>query len=204
MDDEGLKMKKLVFIDESGNPGIKNEQGEFVMIAVVILSEEEYLKLDSYMDGFKRGINWSSDAEFKFVKTRKQVLRDLLLGVSKYNFEIYCLILRKDRTFQIDNSASVYNYMLARLLNLIKQKDLRVLVDGSFGQEHQRKIRTFLRTALKYPLRNFKYGNSKSYNGLQLADIISGIIHRRYSEKRDDLNLFQLIKDKIKLVDEIK
>ena len=28
MDDERVTMKKMVFVDESGNPGIKDEQGE--------------------------------------------------------------------------------------------------------------------------------------------------------------------------------
>ena len=31
MDDKRLNMRKLVFVDESGNPGIKDEQGEFVI-----------------------------------------------------------------------------------------------------------------------------------------------------------------------------
>lgn len=38
MDDEGVTMKKMVFVDESGNPGIKDEQGEFVIVGIIVVN----------------------------------------------------------------------------------------------------------------------------------------------------------------------
>ena len=156
------------------------------------------------MAGFKRGIHWSDEAEFKFVKTKKEILYNLLTGLKNYNFEIYCLILRKDKEIEVEKSTSVYNYMLAKLIDGIRHSDLWLMVDGAFGKEHRQKVRTYLRATLKHPIKNFKYGNSKSYNGLQLADVIAGIIHRHYSEKKDSEDLFGLIRDKIRLLDELK
>ena len=197
-------MRKMVFVDESGNPGFKNEQGEFVMAAIVVLKEGEYTKIDSYMSDFKRSLHWSEDAEFKFVKTKKDILQQMLIGLLQYDFEVYCLVMRKSKILKIEGGCSIYDYMLAQLINKIHHPNLCLLVDGKYGRKHQQKIRTYLRSVLKTPLCNFKYGNSKSYNGLQLADIIVGIIHRFCTGKKDYDILFSLIERKIKVMEELK
>lgn len=85
-------MRKLVFIDESGNPGIKDEQGEFVIVGVVVIEENDLIKISEEFSKIKQQMNWDADFEFKFSKTNKNIIIKLLKSPS--NIKILCQSLK--------------------------------------------------------------------------------------------------------------
>ena len=195
-------MKKLVFVDESGNPGIKNEQGEFIIAAVVVLDEGTYLKIDSFMDGYKKALGWSDDAEFKFSKTKKQIIIDFLSQITKYNFEVYAVVFNKKSKIDKDKM-SLYNRILAKLLLEIGIDDANIVIDGNVGRNYRNKTRAYIRNISRKGFKKFGYGNSKSFNGIQLADLMVGSIHKRYSNKIGSQIFYELIKSKVKFIQEL-
>ena len=82
MDDEGVTMKKMVFVDESGNPGIKDEQGEFVIVGIIVVNENDLVRISKEFSKIRRQMNLDRDFEFKFSKTNKKIIIKLLEGLS--------------------------------------------------------------------------------------------------------------------------
>ena len=63
-------MKKYVYIDDSGDPGMKGSSSEnFIIAAVIIDSKDGREKLARAIDNYKRGLGWKEHEELKFHKT---------------------------------------------------------------------------------------------------------------------------------------
>ena len=88
-------MKKLVFIDESGNPGIKDEQGQFVIVGILIIREEDLNNISREFSRVKRAMHCADDFEFKFSKTKKKIIFDLFERLKDINFEVYAIVFEK-------------------------------------------------------------------------------------------------------------
>ena len=93
-----MRAKQLIFIDDSGDAGIKaHSSSHLVMSAVVfnddLLAEEVALE----MRKFKRQLGWTDDHEYKFNKTKKDYVKQVLRLVSGYDFAIYAIVVNKAR-----------------------------------------------------------------------------------------------------------
>lgn len=198
MDDKRLNMRKLVFVDESGNPGIKDEQGEFVIVGVVVIEENDLIKISEEFSKIKQQMNWDADFEFKFSKTNKNIIIKLLKSLSDINFEIYALIF--DKKDISTNGQTIYNRLLCDLIKEMRIENADILVDGKTSRRNKNSVASFFRKELSKNGNKLRYGNSKSYDGLQLADLIAGTIHRFYAGKKGGIDFMSIIKNKIKLI----
>ena len=198
MDDKRLNMRKLVFVDESGNPGIKDEQGEFVIVGVVVIEENDLAKISEEFSKIKQQMNWGADFEFKFSKTNKNIIIKLLKSLSNINFEIYALIF--DKKDISTNGQTIYNRLLCDLIKEMRIENADILVDGKTSRRNKNSVASFFRKELSKNGNKLRYGNSKSYDGLQLADLIAGTIHRFYAGKKGGIDFMSIIKNKIKLI----
>lgn len=198
MDDKRLNMRKLVFVDESGNPGIKDEQGEFVIVGVVVIEENDLAKISEEFSRIKQQMNWDADFEFKFSKTNKNIIIKLLKSLSDINFEIYALIF--DKKDISTNGQTIYNRLLCDLIKEMRIENADILVDGKTSRRNKNSVASFFRKELSKNGNKLRYGNSKSYDGLQLADLIAGTIHRFYAGKKGGIDFMSIIKNKIKLI----
>ena len=191
-------MRKLVFVDESGNPGIKDEQGEFVIVGVVVIEENDLAKISEEFSKIKQRMNWGADFEFKFSKTNKNIIIKLLKSLSNINFEIYALIFDKKNIST--NGQTIYNRLLCDLIKEMRIENADILVDGKTSRRNKNSVASFFRKELSKNGNKLRYGNSKSYDGLQLADLIAGTIHRFYASKKGGIDFMSIIKNKIKLI----
>ena len=199
MDDgERLKMRKLVFVDESGNPGIKDEQGEFVIVGVVIVNEDDLARISEEFLNIRKQMSLGVDFEFKFSKTDKRVIMKLLNSISDVHFEVYALIFSK-REIQT-NGQTIYNRLLCDLIKEMKIENADILVDGKTSRRNKNSVASFFRKELSVMGNKLRYGNSKSFDGLQLADLVAGTMHRFYANKRGGADFMTLIKHKIRLI----
>lgn len=198
MDGKRLNMRKLVFVDESGNPGIKDEQGEFVIVGVVVIEENDLTKISEEFSKIKQQMNWDADFEFKFSKTNKNIIIKLLKSLSNINFEIYALIF--DKKDISTNGQTIYNRLLCDLIKEMRIENADILVDGKTSRRNKNSVASFFRKELSKNGNKLRYGNSKSYDGLQLADLIAGTIHRFYAGKKGGIDFMSIIKNKIKLI----
>lgn len=194
----------LVFIDDSGDPGFKIGRGssQFFVIACVIFDD----KLDAeetalIIKRYRRSLNWVDTHEFKFNKTKKIYVKELLHKVSTCNFKIRAIVIDKTKIYSHElrnKQDSFYNYAIKEVLaksGNLKQAIVRL--DGHSGREYKKQAITYLRrevNSYSKKIKKVRFVDSKTNNLIQLADLIAGSIHRYYQiDKTDRLEYRKII-----------
>ena len=194
----------LVFIDDSGNPGFKLGRGssQFFIIACVVfednLDAEETALL---MKRYRRDLRWPDEREFKFNKTRKE----LLGRMSGCNFKIRAIVIDKSKIYshELKNKQdSFYNYAIKEVLSkssLLKDADIRL--DGHSGREYKKSAITYLRREVNKrskKIAKVRFVDSRTNNLIQLADLVAGSIHRKYqTDKTDHKDYLEIVNKRI-------
>lgn len=89
----------LVFIDESGDPGLKLDRGSsrfFVVALVIFEKNEKAVACDQRINLLRREIKLSSDYEFHFKKNSHRIRLKFLEAIAPYNFFYFAIVLNKD------------------------------------------------------------------------------------------------------------
>jgi len=181
----------LVFIDESGDPGLKIEKGSsrFFTVSLVIFEEkEEALACDQRITLLKRELGWEENSEFHFKRNSDKIRRAFLQAVAPYNFFYYGIVINKEpeklwgEGFR--NKSSFYKYACSLVFQNAKDKleNSTVVIDKSGNLDFRRQLAKYLRRKLneegKKLIKKVKMQRSRGNNLLQLADYIAGVINR--------------------------
>jgi hypothetical protein len=201
------KKGKLCFLDDAGDPGFKLNHGssQYFVIACVafddrLVAEEVALE----MKKLRRELGWNEHQEFKFNKTRKDVIRDLIGRVSGFDYNVYAMcadkaLVRKDNLRK--SSENFYNYMVYQTLNQIPNLSLAdVRLDGQPGRNYKQSAITYFRrelNATERKLAQFRFVDSKGNLLIQLADIVAGSILRSKQATTDSQVYYNLIKPRV-------
>jgi hypothetical protein len=89
----------LVFIDESGDSGLKLDSGSsryFTVSLVVFENHDEATACDQRIELLKRELGWKSDSEFHFKKNSHRIREEFLKAVVCYDFFYYGIIINKN------------------------------------------------------------------------------------------------------------
>jgi len=89
----------LVFIDESGDSGLKIEEGSsryFTIGLVVFEDNDEALNCDQRIRLLKKELGLSENYEFHFKRNSDKVRLAFLTAVSPYNFFYYGIVINND------------------------------------------------------------------------------------------------------------
>ncbi|MGB3009164.1 MAG: DUF3800 domain-containing protein [Candidatus Saccharimonadales bacterium] len=190
------KPKQLVFIDDSGDPGFKLGQGSsshFVMACVIfddpLDAEEVALAIKKY----RRAIGWSDHREFKFNKTNKKYVKELLGIVSKLNFRVRAICIDKSviRSHELKNKQdSFYNYAIKEVLSKTTTlEDADIRLDGHSGREYKKSAITYLRREVNSrssKIKKVRFVDSGTNTLIQLADLVAGSILRSTQTNKTD------------------
>ena len=203
--------KQFVFIDESGDPGLKRtSSGHFIVAAVLLVDNENYAKLVTAMNGFRAGLGFSELDELKFNKTRKTVIKRLLRFVQQFDFESYAVVINKSKMTkppQLSSGETLYLYAIKELLLKLKLSEPNIVIDGVTDKKHIQNTRAYLRQALRQQgVGKCKIGFVDSRKDLvvQLTDIVAGSIARSFDKKKTDhKDYLELLESKIKGIYEI-
>lgn len=188
----------LVFIDESGDPGLDTKRGasKFFTVALVVFEEnEEALACDQRIQLLKKELRWEEGDEFHFKRNSDKTRKAFLEAVAPYNFFYYGIVFDKDpKKLSSDifkNKRSFYSYACGLLFESAKNRLLNtsVIVDRSGGTEFRSELTRYLRKKMnedgKTPIiKNVKMQSSQSNNLLQLADYIAGVIGREAKDEK--------------------
>jgi hypothetical protein len=195
----------LVFIDDSGDPGLGVKSSPVFVIALVVfddtlIAEETSLAIKK----LRRELKFPDTVEFKFHKSRLPIKRRFLETVTKYPFRIRAIVVEKGRVrekFKGTDKETFFNHIVMTVLRntngAVKNAKLH------FDSRGERKIRNELRVYLSRELdnnaknifRDLKFIDSKRDTLVQLADMIAGTIGAYY--KGSNKELFLLIKKRI-------
>lgn len=200
-----VKFIMLVFIDDSGDPGFKVGKGStnLFVIGLIIFNdnleaEETALKIKK----LRRGLGCSDNFEFKFNKCSKVFKCKFLETVKNSKFKVRAIVMQKSKIYgkELRNSKeSFYNYAIKTVLKYhggtIENAKLRI--DGHGDRKFKRALSAYLRKELNFcdrtkkkVFKDLKFVDSKINVLIQLADMVTGAIHRSYNKEKTDCNLY--------------
>jgi len=187
--DESLK--QFVIIDDSGDPGVGGSStSHFIIAAVIIVGESEKRKLIAAVDQYRKKLGWKETHEFKFNTTKKEIIEELILLISKYKFSAYAMVLDKKKipvTPDIIDNNSLYYYIMKELLLRIDMKSPHITIDGIGGKRYMQRVKAYLRQNLKLngiSKCEIKFADSRKDSLIQITDIVAGSIARSYRNDR--------------------
>jgi len=180
----------LVFIDESGDPGFKIEEGSsqlFVAAMVIIEDKASAQAIESRIQACQEKLR--AYPEFKFNKCHNNVRDGFFRSVGGMRFSVRAIVVNKYLIYSDNlknNKETFYNYFLRQMLkhdneNLRKAK---IIIDGSGDRAFRKELKKYLRKNLGGRVRDVRFGNSENDYLLQLADMSAGAIARAHRTDR--------------------
>jgi len=200
------KAKQLVFIDDSGDPGFKLDAGSsshFVMACVIFDDPLDAEEVSLAIKKYRRSIDWADHREFKFNKTSKKYIKELLAIVARLNFRVRAICIDKSivRSHELKNKQdSFYNYAIKEVLSKTTTlADADVRLDGHSGREYKKSAITYLRREVNSrgsKIKKLRFVDSNTNTLIQLADLVAGSILRSTQTNKTDSNDYLKILEK--------
>jgi len=185
--------KQLIFIDDSGDPGFKGATSpNFLMAGAVFIDPKVATKVNNEISQFRKFLGWSDEAEFKFRKTNKQIIKQLLRIVSKYDFRVYVVFVDKTSyksMLPVMDKEKLYNWTVKELLKTIPLNNAYIKIDGRSSREHRLRVASYIRHEINVgerKIKEFKPEDSVKDNLIQLADLLVGAVNRSMQPAKTD------------------
>lgn len=194
----------LVFIDESGDPGLKVSKGssEFFAVSLVVFEDEEdAVACDQRISLLRHEIGWISDSEFHFRRNSHKIRDGFLKAVEPYSFFYYGIVINKAKLYGegFKNKESFYKYACRLVFENAKDKlnDATVIIDRSGSNDFRNQLNSYLKKHINDGrhrlIKKVKMQNSKANNLLQLADYVAGIINRSVQQQKNKADDYRKI-----------
>ena len=180
----------LIFVDESGDSGLKFDQGssEFFTISLVVFEDDDEAKAcDERIGLLKRELGWQQNDEFHFIRNSDKARRQFLTAVAPYNFFYYGIVInKKSSSFsgkEFADKRAFYKYTVGLVFENAKDKldEAIVIIDQSDSTHFKQQLTKYLREKMnteKRLIKDVKMQRSQSNNLIQLADYVAGAINR--------------------------
>ena len=196
----------LVFIDESGDPGLKISEGAsrcFSIALVIFEDHDQAIACDQRIELLSKELSWAAHSEFHFKANSNRVRQAFLNAVAPYDFFYYGIVIDKDpkklygEGFR--HKHSFYKYLCSLLFENAKDRleNAIVVIDESGSLDFKRQLSKYLRsrinTSAKSHIKKIKMQRSSGNRLLQLADYIAGVINRKVQGKPDAGTYHQLV-----------
>ncbi|MCL1877061.1 DUF3800 domain-containing protein [Candidatus Saccharibacteria bacterium] len=197
----------LVFLDDSGDPGFKLDKGSsshFVIACVIFNDKLEAEEAALIMKKYRQKVGWKEGSEFKFNKTNKLKIKEVLEEVCRIDFRVRAICVDKLKIYSRElktRKESFYNYIIKQVLAKSDLKDADIRLDGHAGREYKRSAAAYLRKEVNvggHKITRIRFVDSRNNLLIQLADLIAGSIHRSADKtKKDRGDYLRIIKDHI-------
>lgn len=196
----------LVFIDESGDPGMKLAGGSsphFIVTLLAFEDNDEALAADQRIGLLKRELRFPDHFEFHFNQLRPDYREAFLKAVSPYDWFYFSIVINKEKLtgkgFQFPDS--FYKYTCSLVFENAKQylNEATVVIDGSGSRQFRRELSSYLRKRVNDPKEGARYihqvklQDSQKNHLLQMADMVCGAVARSFKEKKDSQVYRQLV-----------
>ena len=195
----------LVFIDESGDSGLKIDQGSsryFTIVLVVFKDHQEALDCDEKINQLRKEINWAKNSEFHFKRNSDKIRKKFLKLIIKFDFFYYALVINKDKSKLwgegFKNKESFYKYACWLVFENAKSslKMATVILDESGSLDFKRQLAKYIRKKTNKNekiVKKVKMQKSTGNNLLQLADYVAGAVNRSIKDKKKDSGCYRKI-----------
>ncbi len=194
----------LVFVDESGDPGLEVERGAsklFHIGMVIFTDRDEALMCDKRIDQLREDLGLCAEFEFHFNKLRKDLRVKFLDAVVPYNWFYLVITVNKKKLYSqgFKFAKSFYKYAVKLVFLNASQylQSATVVFDGRDSRRFQRQLATYLRQQINIgesrKIAKVKVQKSHRNNLLQLADMVVGSMARAYRKEKEDRKVYRRI-----------
>ena len=183
----------LVFIDESGDPGFKTDDGAspIFVVAMVIFKngDDAAAAMQAIENSEARRIH---KPEFKFSKCCDDVRDAFFQAVRGLPFRVRAIVVSKNVIYSPRLRADkdrFYEYFVKQMMQHDNGvlKDARVVIDGSGDREFRQNLNAALRRRLgEGVIKDVRFKESHRDVLIQLADMCAGAVARSYRTDRKD------------------
>jgi hypothetical protein len=191
-----MEEKLYIYIDESGDTGIKFDKGSsrFFVLALVHIKDTNLQKIYQELFNIILSLKINSE-ELKFSKTSFKNKRLFFKNIKKLDFIADIFIFNK----QMKKDYSYYVLKCVNSLNInSKFKEILVTIDGIdeniLTHQDVKQIKKVFKSKVK-----IIFCNSIKNIFLQLADMLAGLIHSIYKDKNDYITMLKNVEGKIKI-----
>lgn len=197
----------LIFMDDSGDPGFKLDQGStrfFVIVLIIFDDDLDAMETQLNIKKLKRELNLPEDFEFCFNKTSKVFRHRFLQTAAACKFRFRAIVFDKTTLYGRElrrSKEKFYNYAIKQVLQndrgTIREAKLRFDSHGEkvVRQELVNYLRRELNTPSRRLFKDLKFINSSKDELIQLADMIAGSIRRSSEGKTpEDKSYLEVVK----------
>jgi len=185
----------LVFIDESGDSGLKFDSGSsryFVVTGIIFPDRSVAEECDRHISEIRRQLNLSPNKEFHFSKDSDRICEHFLTEVDRFDFKYSAFILNKSELTApgFEHKESVYKFtsrsvykFTSRMVCSNLREDLleaTVIFDQCGDKEFRSQLSRYLNRHMNNDgvlrIKRTKMEKSHTNNLLQLADMVCGAV----------------------------
>jgi hypothetical protein len=187
----------LVFIDESGDPGLKLDAGSskyFTLALVVFQSHDEALAADDRISLLRKEQGLPDNFEFHFNEVSLAYRRMFLEAIAPFDFFYFAVVINKASLAgrELQFRESLYNYACGLIFEEAKSRlsDAVVVIDENYSKNFKSELKRYLVRRLKDNsgkcfIKKVRTQDSSRNNLVQLADMIVGAVARSFSQKKE-------------------
>jgi hypothetical protein len=190
-----------VFVDESGDGGMRFERGSsaFFAIGLVVFDDDaEATRCDLAIGQLKVRMGLPSAFEFHFSENSDRQRRAFLEAVTRFRFETHVFVVNKALTtgpgLRIKESLHKWTTRMAFENAASFLNDATIVIDGSGDRAFRRELSAYLRRRLNDgaavgPIGSVKLQPAHQNHLLQLADYVVSVSTRRLNQHRKSSDL---------------
>lgn len=186
----------LVFLDESGDTGLKIEKGSsaiFIIVLVIFEDEEEAVSADKAIQKLRQSLGFSDAHEFHFTSTKPGIKKKFFETIARHNFTYHGVVIQKDLLSEdlFNARDDFYRYVSHMVFQNAKPylHKAKVVLDKRGERSFTQTFGTYLKKKMNQErecIRKVVSQDSRCNNLIQLADMICGALKRCYSATRRD------------------
>jgi len=195
----------LLFVDESGDSGLKMGAGSskyFIVALVAFEDHDEALAADDRISLLRKERRLPENFEFHFTNMKPAERRMFLEAIAPYNFFYFGIVIDKAKLNRGESQfkESFYKYTCGLIFENAKPRlsNATVIVDESGSEDFKEELKRYLVRRLRDDtgtrfIKKVRTQSSTKNNLLQLADMVVGALARFYSGKKDSREYRKLI-----------
>ena len=195
----------LVFVDESGDPGVRGKRDSsafFVVTAVLFTSREEAQRCGARIQELREALGWPPGREFKFNKLNSDHRCQFLRAVTQFDFTYLAFAMDKSKLIGpgFQHKRSFYKYPVRLLFENAAPylSNATVVIDKCGEREFRQQLEKYLKSHInkkseELSIKKVKMQESHRDNLLQLADMICGAVARSLKQDKTDRMLYRAL-----------
>ena len=197
----------LVFVDESGDAGLKLDRGssELFVVTIVIFDGTDSADLaETGMVLLRKEMGLHPSFEFKFNKLNANRRAQILRRFAEFEFSYHCVVIDKKALDPsgLHQPESFYKFACSLAFESARSilKEAIAVIDGSGSKEFRQGLQKYLKSKINDEraesrcIAKVKLNDSSKNDLLQFADMICGAISRSYKNKPDGINFREIVK----------